>query len=260
MNRKLALAGLLALPLSVSAADPAPEKPLFTGSAELGFLFKTGNTESLDVKTGFDLRYEKDMWLSILELDLLIKKADVTVGTTPDEVTTFQTTDQKWTVNSQTNYTLGNDKNYMYGNLWYEEDKFSNFDSRASISTGWGRHWYKTEEASFWADVGPGFKRDRVFEDDDKTTVETKDSWIVQAQALYLRKVNEHVEFKQTASAKVAMASGENSSYEAESSVTTKLISTLQLKVAFKVEYNTEVTGTDKNTNTQTTATLVYSF
>lgn len=259
MNRKLALAGLLALPLSVNAAEPAPEKPLFTGSAELGFLFKTGNTESLDIKTGFDLRYEKDMWLSILELDLLIKKADVE----SEGDVNFQTTDQKWTVNSQTNYTLGNDKNYIYGNLWYEEDKFSSFDSRASISTGWGRHWYKTEEASFWADIGPGFKRDRVFDyDADKNVVgiTTNDSWIVQAQALYLRKINEHVEFKQTASAKIAMASGENSSYEAESSVTTKLISTLQLKVAFKVEYNTEVAATSENTNTQTTATLVYSF
>lgn len=256
MNRKLALAGLLALPIAANAADPAAETPEFTGSAELGFLYKTGNTQSLDVKTGFDLRYEKDKWASKLDLDLLIKKADVVMA---DETTSFETTDRKWTLDSKTNYTLGDDKNYMYGNLWYEDDAFGSFDSRSSFSAGWGRHWYKNDVSSFWADIGPGYKRDVAY-NEDRTATTTNTSWIAQVQALYLRKINEHVEFKQTASAKVATSSGENSSYDAETSITTKLISTLQLKVAFKIEYNTEVAIDKKNTDTQTTATLVYSF
>lgn len=261
MKRKLALASLLALPLVVNAAETdatEKEKPMFDGSAELGFLFKTGDTESLDIKTGFDLRYQKDKWLSLLELDLLIKKANVEQAGD----TSFQTTDRKWTLNSQTNYTLGDDKNYIYGNLWYEEDKFSSFESRISVSSGWGRHWYKTDKSSFWADFGPGFKRDIAHITVNGVNVDTekRDSWIAQAQGLYLRKINEHVEFRQTASAKFAVSSGENSVFDAETSVTTKLISTLQLKVAFKIEHNTLVAETKKNTNTQTTATLVYSF
>lgn len=253
MNRKLALAGLLALPVVAVAAEPAAEKPDFTGSAELGFLYKTGNTQSLDVKTGFDLRYQKDKWASKLDLDLLIKKAeDADSGD-------LETTDRKWTLDSKTNYTLGDDKNYMYGNIWYEDDAFGSFDTRSSFSAGWGRHWYKNEVSSFWADIGPGYKRDVVY-NETRTATTTNTSWIAQAQALYLRKINEHVEFKQTASAKIATSSGENSSYEAESSITTKLISTLQLKVAFKIEYNTEVAEGKEHTDTQTTATLVYSF
>ena len=89
---------------------------------------------------------------------------------------------------------------------------------------------------------------------------ETKGDFIIQAQALYIRNLNEHVEFKQLFVAKYATQSGENSNYQAESSLTTKLISTLQLKVSFKIDHNTEVEDGKENTNTQTGITLVYSF
>ena len=47
---------------------------MLTGSAELGFLYKTGNTNSGDMKTGIDLRLEKGAWLSLLNVDFLFKK------------------------------------------------------------------------------------------------------------------------------------------------------------------------------------------
>jgi len=109
--------------------------------------------------------------------------------------------------------------------------------------------------SSFFADIGPGYKRDVL-----KDPSETKSSFIVQAQALYLRKINEHVEFKQTLSAKYAPKTGENSKYQAESSITTKLIETLQLKFSFKIDHNTEVADGTKRTDTETAVTLVYSF
>ena len=56
------------------------------------------------------------------------------------------------------------------------------------------------------------------------------------------------------------MKKGENSIYKAETALTTKLISTLQLKFTFTVNYNTDVEDDKKNLNTQTAITLVYSF
>lgn len=233
-------------------------KPMLTGSAELGFLYKTGNTHSADMKTGINLRFERKRWLSLLNIDLLIKKsdkADVDTGELH-----FKTTDQKWTITSQTNYSLDNsEKNYIYGNAWYEENDFSGFINQSSISTGWGRHWYKTNKASLWGDIGPGFKRDQ-FRATDKEPAVTIASWIIQAQALYIRKLGEHVEFKQSFSAKQAIKSGENSIYKTETAITTKLISTLQLKFTFTVNYNTDIEDDKKNLDTQTSVTLVYSF
>lgn len=232
--------------------------PMLTGSAELGFLYKTGNTHSADMKTGINLRLDKDRWLSLLNIDLLIKKADKYKS--DSDKPHFKTTDQKWTISSQTNYTLDNDeKHYLYGNIWYEENKFSSFINQSSISTGWGRHWYKNQNASLWGDIGPGFKRDksRPTNSEPKKTIS---SWIIQAQALYIRKLGDNVELKQDFSAKQAIKSGENSIYKAQTSITTKLISTLQLKFSFTVNYNTDVEEDKKNLDTQTSITLVYSF
>ncbi len=242
----------------IEKVETIDDNPMLTGSAELGFLYKTGDTHSADIKTGINVRFEKKRWLSLLDVDLLIKKAD---KYKPDSDNPhFKTTDQKWTVASQTNYTLDNsEKHYLYGNVWYEENKFSGFINQSSISTGWGKHWYKTPKASLWGDIGPGFKRDqfRSTESDPKKTVS---SWIIQAQALYIRKLGDSIELKQDFSAKQAIKSGENSIYKAETAITTKLISTLQLKFTFTVNYNTDVEEDKKNLDTQTSVTLVYSF
>ena len=231
--------------------------PMITGSAELGFLYKTGNTNSGDMKTGVDLRFEKGQWLSLLNIDLLLKKADIADD---NGDTHFKTTDQKWTLSSQTNYSLDNkEKNYIYGNVWYEENEFSSFVNQSSVSTGWGRHWYKSNKASLWGDIGPGYKRD-LFKATSTEPERTSDTWIVQAQALYIRKLGEHVELKQYFSAKQAIDTSENSIYKAETTVITKLISTLQLKFTFTLNYNSKVEATKEKLDTQTAVTLVYNF
>jgi len=231
--------------------------PLFRGSFELGFLYKTGNTHSGDIKTGLDFRFERDVWLSLLNIDLLLKKSDIDNDSNGQS---FKTTDKKWTVSSQTNYNLDNkEQNYIYGNLWYEDNKFSSFNNQSSISTGWGRHWYKSNDASLWGDIGPGYKRDLY----KATTTEhqrTADTFIVQVQALYIRKLGENIEFKEYLSAKQALDTDENSIYKSETIITTKLISTLQVKFTLTVGYNTQVEVDQKNLDTQTAVTLVYSF
>jgi len=262
MNHKLsliALATACTLPVAAIAADATPvEKSPFTSSAELGFLYKTGNTKSADINAGVSVRYEKEQWLSTLDFDILAKQTEKAAEGT--DKMSLTTTEQKWTVNSKTNYTLNKaSKNYMYGNVFYEDNRFTSYDSQSSISAGWGRNWYKTDKASFYADIGPGFKRD-VTKATDIMPSETHTSFIVQAQALYLRKINDFVEFKQTLSAKMAAKSGENSTYKAETSITTKLIETLQLKFTVTLDYNTKVDIDKEKLDTQTSVTLVYSF
>lgn len=259
MTNKLAIAALCG-GLSLNAfAEDAAKDPL-TMSAELGALFKSGDTKSTDVKIGFDANYEKGLWRSALRFDALASKTEIA-----DEngVMNSQTTDQKWKLVGQTNYTIDTERsNYVYGNASYDDNRFGGFENQSSISAGWGRRWYESKDGSFDADIGPGYKRDevRLVDENGNNYTDTKGAFIIQAQAVYLRKINEHVEFKQLFVAKYATKSGENSNYQAESSITTKLISTLQLKVSFKIDHNTEVAETKENTNTQTALTLVYSF
>lgn len=238
----------------------------FTASAQLGFLYLTGNTRSADIKTGLDLRFERGLWRSFFIVDVLVKKTEQTTliddGSFQQE---FDTTEQKWSLSSQTNYTVdARNKNYVYGSIYYEENRFSSFDSQASVSGGWGRRWYENQHSSFDADIGPGFKRDvpQVTPEDIEKGIspKTQDTIILQAQALYIRKINEHIEFKQQLVVKHAIEKGQNSIYKAESSITSKLIESLQLKLNFIVDYNSKVDVDKENFQTETSAVLIYSF
>ena len=244
---------------------------MFTASAQLGFLYLTGDTKSVDIKTGLDFKFERNLWKSFFNFDLLVKKTETELTQTNNvtgESTThrsLETTDHKWSVLSQTNYTLSSvNQNYIYGSIFYEENRFSSFESQGSVSTGWGRRWYETRDFSFDADIGPGFKRDvtLVTEEDALlgATSETLDTLILQAQALYIRKINEYMEFKQLFVVKHAIESGQNSIYKTESSITSRLIDSLQLKLNFIIDYNSKVDESSENINTETSAVLVYSF
>lgn len=264
MNKKLTLTALCLLPLTTQFAIAEEVKePALTMSAELGFLFKTGNTKSGDIKAGFDLKHEQGQWLSAFQINALAKKLEEENDAGEKE---FVSTDNKWDLAAQTNYSLAKEgKNYLYGSLAYQQDKFSGFVSQSSLSAGWGRNWYKTKTSSFFADIGPGVTRDvtRAIQATDNTPYigeETDTHMIVQAQALYKSKINDYVEFKQYLIAKQSVESGKNSIYKSETSLTTKLIDSLQFRFALRVEYDTEVAEQYENTNTETSVTLVYSF
>lgn len=268
MKSKIAAAALILLPFTgqYALAEEAvvEEKPALTLSAELGFLFKTGNTKSGDIKAGINLKYEKDQWLHLLAINALAKKLETEDETTGEDV--FESTDNKWDILGQSNYSLEEGgKNYLYGSIFYQQDKFSSFVSQSSLSVGWGRHWFETETSSFFADIGPGVKYDKIRAMDATLTdpailAEDETDVIVQAQALYTKQINEFVEFKQYFVAKQAFESDKNSIYKAETSLTTKLIDSLSFKFNFIVDYDTEVATDAENLNTETSLTLVYSF
>jgi putative salt-induced outer membrane protein YdiY len=258
MVRNYTLTALCLLPLvSYTALAEDAEKPEYSASAELGFLYKTGNTKSVDIKAGFNLKHEKEKWRSTLAFNILAKKLEEKDEGGNKE---FETTDNKWNILAQTNYTIGESgKNYLYGNLAHEQDKFSGFESQSSFSAGWGRNWHKTETSSFFADIGPGVKYD-VTRAIGNIPSESSTNLIIQAQALYTRQLNEHVEFKQYFVARQATKSGENSVYKSETSVTAQLVGALQLKFALRIDYDTEVEEGFEDTNTETSMTLIYNF
>jgi len=259
MNQKLVLSALLLLPLASHSAiaEEAKEKPEYTASAELGFLYTTGNTKSADIKAGFNLKHQKEKWLSIIAFNILAKKLETEDDNGNKE---FETTDNRWDILTQTNYTIGEaGKNYLYGNLAHEQDKFSGFESQSSFSTGWGRHWYETESSSFFADVGPGINYDVTRATDTESSINNT-NFIMQVQLLYTHKFNKFVEFKQYLVAKQAIESSENSIYKSESSITAQLIEALQLKFAIRIDYDTKVEAGFEKTNTETSMTLIYNF
>ena len=257
MTNKLALScALCAFPLSVFAADE-PVTPVFQASAQLGGLYQTGNNQSSDIKAGFDLNYNVASWHNIFSFDLLVKKTE---QLNEQGQTQLQTSDQKWNVNAKSNYSIDPaSKKYIYATGSYENNKFGNYEAQSSVSAGWGRRLINTKVTKFDLDIGPGFKRD-VTRATDLIPKQTNSGFIVQATGTYSHNLNDFVQLRQMITAKTALKSSENSQYQSETSITTKLIETLQLKFSIKIEHNTKVDPGRKKTDTETAVTLVYSF
>lgn len=229
-----------------------------TGSVEIGAFFNTGDNDYAIGKAKADLVHEVGKLRSNWILDLFGRRSEEEDSETGKKE--YVTTDQKWAMSMQSNYTLeegGN--NYIFGFGSYESDRFNGFDYQTSVAGGWGRRWYETDDAFFDAEMGPGFKVDEVAQTDEHNN-ETQKSTIIRTAATYERRFFETMEFKQTLSAEYAPKAGENSKYKSVSSITTKLIESLALKFAFTVDHNTEVEGDISNTRTETSLTLVYSI
>jgi putative salt-induced outer membrane protein len=218
MKSKIAIAALLLLPLSgqyaMAEEVTAEEKSSLTISAELGMLFITGNTKSGDIKAGLNVKHEEGQWLNLLSFNALAKKLEEEDSVTGEDE--FVSTENKWSLLGQSNYSFEEGgKNYLYGSVYYEQDKFKNFEYQTSASFGWGRHWWETETSSFFADIGPGVKYDVIGAQVDPTVAQySETAAIVQAQALYTKQINEFVEFKQYLVAKQAFESDKNSVYK----------------------------------------------
>ncbi|MBU2872266.1 DUF481 domain-containing protein [Colwellia sp. E2M01] len=247
-------------------SDQPSTGTIFRASAQLGILSLTGDTRSDDIKAGFDIHFERGLWRSTFGGDLLIKKTEkTTVSSSGVAIKELSTSDHRWSLASQTNYTINPlNKNYVYGSLFYDEDRFSSFKSQSSMSIGWGRRWHENKQSNFDADIGPGYKQDITLVTPAEIalgqTSEKLNSLILQIQALYRNKLNEHIEFKQLLVVKHAIATGENSIYKSGSSITSRLIDSLQLKLNFVANYNSQVDNDKENLNTETSVVLVYSF
>ncbi|WP_068547347.1 YdiY family protein [Thalassotalea crassostreae] len=229
-----------------------------SGSIEVGAFFNSGDKNNAIGLVRSDLRHEIGKLRSTWILDMFGR---ITEEEDPDTgKKEFETTDQKWASSIQSNYTLEKGgKNYVFGYGSYEADRFNGFDYQTAVAAGWGRRWYETDKAFFDAEMGPGFKIDEIAETDENNN-KTEKSVILRSAATYERKLFETMEFKQTVSAEFTPESDENSKYQSVSSITTKLIESLALKFAFKIDHNTKVEGDASNTRTETSLTLVYSI
>lgn len=229
-----------------------------TGSLELGAFFYTGDKNNALAKSRADLSYEVGKLKTSYLIDFFIRKSEEEDDDTGKEE--YETTDQKWLLAVQSNYTLEEGgKNYIFGFFGFEDDRFSGFDYQTSMAGGWGRRWLETELSFLDAEIGPGFKVDEVKETNEQNN-ETQKAVIIRAASTFEHKLWDSILFKQVLSAEMTPKSNENSKFKSISSFTTKLIGSLALKFAFTVDHNTEVEADTENTRTETSLTLVYSL
>ncbi len=253
MFRKLLLttAVFLAMP---ALAQEAPEDKAFTLDGEFGFNLTTGNTETTSINGGLTAKHKLKKWENDYIFEALYRE-----DTTEDDngVEETDVSAQRFYASGQANYKLTNPNNRIFGFLSYEDNRLGAFDYQGTAALGWSQKVWGTEKSAFEYSIGPGYTFQREQETDDDTPVNTNKFFVVRASAAYNWFISDTAKFTQTLSTEVG---SENTSSRSESALSAQISGALSLKVAFRVDHNTDVAGDLENTDTETAITLVYSF
>ena len=246
MNKLLiASAILMVAPFAAQAgADFVEGDKIFGGDAELGATLTTGNTETTSIKGRLDMKHELGNWENQYLLEALYKED------------TGEITGKRYYGLIQADYQFS-DVNYMFFNANHEIDPFTGFDSKSTVSSGYGHKFIDDGRTLFNVEIGPGYQFKQL---DDESALaagyDTEDSWVAHGVANFETEITDSSKFKQMFVADY----GDSLEGRSETSVTANIVGALAMKFAVIVRYNSAPLDDKKSTDTETNMTLLYAF
>lgn len=235
--------GFFALCLVAATANGAvvtvdPDGPGPSGEGELGYTQTSGNTDtsSLNAKLGFS--FEQAHWRNALQLEA-VNKSD-------SEVTTAE----RYYGAAKSEYTL-TPREYVFGTVDYEKDRFSGYAHRTNFGAGYGRRLIVSTPLTLNAEAGAGY-RWSVLEpggDQDEVTLRLSAglAWLISDSAGFTQEL-------------VTVVGEEDTATRALSALTSKLVGQFSLRLSYLLNHHSTVPPGKTKTDTETAVTLVYSF
>ncbi|MDM8559196.1 DUF481 domain-containing protein [Candidatus Parabeggiatoa sp. HSG14] len=240
MHKKLALGLAISLCIQVAAAEETSTP--WKGEGELGFTQTTGNTENQSLVTKLAIGYKLSSWEHTLNLNALRAEDK-------DELT-----GESYGLNLQSNYDLSQDqKQYLFGKLRYEEDRFSGYDYQSSLIFGYGHRVFDTEDRGLKLEAGVGVGQNQMVVFD-----QSSDSQAIGFLGLnYRQKIGAHSEFTQDLKVE---GGSENVYSESNTGFKVSVTDKVAMKLSLQIKNNSEVPPDTEKTDTITAVTLVYDF
>lgn len=231
----------------VSAADIVEEKLGWHTSAELGAINTSGNTTGTTVTGKIDARQELDEWSNEYIATGFFKEDRFKDG---DQWRSKKSA-ERFSVAAKAAYKLVDDQEKLFVLGSHVEDQFGAFTRYSTVGVGHSTRWYESTSKTLDVELGPGYIN-RVRANGDEESGLT-----VRGAASMRWKISPTASFAQV----LSMESGAGNVHSvAETSLSTKINSTMQMKAAFSARNDSSVPVDKKNTDTQTSVTLVYSF
>jgi len=230
------------------AADTVEENLGWHTSAELGAITTSGNTTGTTVTGKIDARQELEEWSNQYIATGFFKddryKDDQSVWHSKRSA-------ERLSVSAKAAYKLVDDTEKLFVLGSHIDDKFGAFTRYTTLNVGHSNRWYESTNKTLDVELGPGYIN-RV-----RATGEEESGLTVRGAANLRWKISPSASFSQT----LSLESGAGNLHSvAETALSTKINGTMQMKAAFSIRNNTSVPADKKNTDTQTSVTLVYSF
>jgi putative salt-induced outer membrane protein YdiY len=233
--------------LTVPRPETIPEGSWFT-SAELGAINTSGNTVGTSLSGKIDARHETADWSNEYIVSGFFKEDEITDD---DGERHRQRAAERWAVSAKAAYKLMNEGSRAFVLGSHVDDKFGAFTRYTSFAVGHGSQLYNTEDKALDVEVGPGYFSGQ------RANGDSENGMTVRGAARFRWRLSPSAAFVQTVSVERGAA---NVHSIAESALSTKINDTMQMKAAFSARNDSNVPEDKKNTDTQTSLTLVYSF
>ncbi len=224
-----------ALAQAPAAAPPDP----FVGSASLGYLSTSGNTESTNgnaaMKIGWDVDGPwKHNWTA-----LAINAATSGVTTAEAYAAGYKAT-RDFSATS-----------YLFASGDWRQDRFSGYDKQVTEAVGYGRRLLDTPRHMLALEGGVGAKQS------DLITGQELDEAIVRGGLDYLLTLSESSQFNQ----KLLIEQGDDNRYtESTSALKTRIVGNLALVLSYVIKNNSDVPVGIEKTDRFTAISLEYGF
>jgi putative salt-induced outer membrane protein YdiY len=234
-------------PLHPPPPPMLPEGGWFT-SAELGAITTSGNTTGTSVTGKVDARHETSNWSNEYIASGYFKEDEITNG---DGTHTRQRSAQRYALSAKAAFKLlaPGTRAFVLGS--HTDDKFGAYTQYSSLSIGYGTQWFRSQRSQLDVEIGPGY-----FHGAHSDGV-SDSGMTVRSAAQFKWALSPSAWFVQTMSVERGTANMHSIS---ETSLSTKITDTMQMKAGFSLRNDTNVPADKKNTDTQTSLTMVYSF
>jgi putative salt-induced outer membrane protein len=229
-------------------SKPVPEGSNWYTSAELGAISTSGNTTGTSVTGKIDARHEMKNWSNEYVFSGYFKEDEIVNDDGSRERTRSA---QRYSLSAKAAYKLLTDGNRAFVLGSHVNDKFGAYTRYSSLSVGYGTQLLRREDKTVDVEVGPGYFHGENAEG------HIESGMTVRGAAQLRWRVSPSAAFSQSISVERSTA---NTHSIAETSLSTKINGTMQMKAAFSARSDTNVPDEKKNTDTQTSLTLVYSF
>ncbi len=206
---------------------------------ELGIVATRGNTDTQNINGKATAVNKRERWTHTGKLEFLNNSDSNT------------TTAERYYISGKSAHKI-DDRNYEFGLLTYESDRFSGYDYRATATIGYGYTALKSDIQTLDLEIGAGIRESKLEE-----TGETNDEGLLRGAAIYSRKLSDYATFSE----ELTVDAGEDSTItKSITGLKSQVAGNLATKITLTVEHTSDVPDTVKHTDIETAVTLVFSL
>ncbi|MBW2940067.1 DUF481 domain-containing protein [Zhongshania aquimaris] len=216
---------------------------LWKGDVEFGYYQQDGNTEESSVVSKANGKRKNGQWTY-----------DISAEAQNSETTGVRSA-ERYFLNNRLAYDFS-EFNYTFGYASAVKDRFSGFVYQATVAGGYGRRLLKSDRITWDAEVGPGARVSEFETESDAGDGQITEA-ILRMSTDFAWALSETATFEQ----KLTVESGdENTVSRSITSLKTKIVGGLGLKISYTMEYNEIVPNDTVHMDRETAVTVVYSF